>query len=904
MKRTIVLLATLLLSFGLVIGDDGLDSVNVAWAPTPGGGETLWAGQLYNLQYWFSNSDILGGFTTGFTMYSGDGASWNWSQGIEKIEMKFDFVCMCLLPDTTMRDVCATDYGRMDPYYTGPDTVWDMQKLGLSFVADPVIDEFDGDSPDQWLIGGVANVEPLMLTGPFAQVMDMFVTFDPPAGEGTVQTVCLDTIKIGSAGDFVFSGASTYKPGAWEVGTKCWPVKVMPNQPPQPDICPGAVTPTDHCGSSTVGVTFTDAEQDPFTIAETGNNGNGSVSVVDHGDGSADVTYTPGNPGDVGNTVTVTVAGTDAFGTGPDCSLQFEVTNNAPTVDPAGDVTVGFDTYISNQIVGDDVDQCDVVSYSVASGPGAITDPVSGLWEWTPGETDIGFHTVCVDVTDNYATVQTCFQVEVLRTTPFEIVIEKTHGTHQGHFVDVGVDMLNGSEDIGGFDFLIGYDNSALTFIEATPGQLLEDCGWEYFTYRYSWNGNCGNACPSGLLRIVAMSEINDGPNHPLCGVTTENPRVFPKNLANLKFLVTNDRTFECMYVPIRFYWMDCGDNALSSIVGDTLFISKAVYEYTGGPVYLPGDYDQLPGSFGAPDICLEGDKGEPIRFIYFTHGGVDIICSEDIDARGDINANGVANEIADAVMFTNYFVSGLSAFGTSAEDHIEASIAASDVNADGLTLSVADLVYLIRVIIGDANAYPKPLPGTVTEISVQSGIVSYNAAYPAGAGLFVFDINGDFEAPVVLAEGMDMTYGVTNDQLRVLVYNIGSNAIQAGNVLSINGDVELVEVEMADYDGFAMETAIRHLPSAFALAQNYPNPFNPSTTIKLSLPVQSDWALTVYNIAGQKVKSFSGTAEAGQFSIVWDGTDSYGNSVASGIYFYKATANNFSETKKMVLMK
>jgi hypothetical protein len=72
--------------------------------------------------------------------------------------------------------------------------------------------------------------------------------------------------------------------------------------------------------------------------------------------------------------------------------------------------------------------------------------------------------------------------------------------------------------------------------------------------------------------------------------------------------------------------------------------------------------------------------------------------------------------------MFSNYFVTGLSAFGS----HVNGSVAASDANHDGLTLSVADLVYVIRVIVGDAMAYAKELPTTaVTGYSVTDGVVS-----------------------------------------------------------------------------------------------------------------------------------------------------------------------------------
>ncbi len=87
-------------------------------------------------------------------------------------------------------------------------------------------------------------------------------------------------------------------------------------------------------------------------------------------------------------------------------------------------------------------------------------------------------------------------------------------------------------------------------------------------------------------------------------------------------------------------------------------------------------------------------------------------------------------------------------------------------------------------------------------------------------------------------------------------------------------------------------------LPDGFEL-KNYPNPFNPVTTIEMNLPQASTWNISIYNITGQKVAEFSGYSESGITSVNWDAK---GN--ASGIYFYKATAGNFSATKKMVLLK
>ncbi len=116
-----------------------------------------------------------------------------------------------------------------------------------------------------------------------------------------------------------------------------------------------------------------------------------------------------------------------------------------------------------------------------------------------------------------------------------------------------------------------------------------------------------------------------------------------------------------------------------------------------------------------------------------------------------------------------------------------------------------------------------------------------------------------------------------------------------SGDFLSVNGEV--VSVEFGSATGATV--VAKQIPSNFALNQNYPNPFNPSTVISFALPKASDYTLTIYNVTGQKVAEFSGAAEAGVKEVKWNASSN-----ASGIYFYKLNAGNFSSTKKMVLIK
>jgi hypothetical protein len=623
----------------------------------------------------------------------------------------------------------------------------------------------------------------------------------------------------------------------------------------------------------------------------------------------------------------VTIRVTDAYGLYADCNFGIRVLNHPPQITcPSDVINILWGQTVNTTVTAVDPDGGpSPMSFSLINPgayPGSPTiNTTTGEFEWVTDETNafLGLWEFCVIVTDgaNLDTCNTenadtcCFYVHV--DPKFRVKIEKIHNQLQGHYTEVHItlDPTYTSMNMGGFDFLIAYDASVLAFIEAYPGALLENCDWEYFTYRFGWNGNCGNACPSGLLRIVALAETNNGPNHP---TGYNNTDCNSEELAILKFFVSNDRTFECMFVPICFFWMDCGDNVISSQLGDTLFLEDRVFMYMCDAPYVEvtDQAVEFPSMYGIPEgWCLEGDKEVPLPAIDFYCGGVDIVCADSIDKRGDINVNGLANEIADAVMYTNYFISGLSAF----MDHVEASIAASDVNADGITLSVADLVYLVRVLQGDAPPYPKADPGANsiaihTQQLGQQMTVGYTAENDVGAVLLRFEINGEIGTPILGAGAgnMDLKYSVNGSELNVLIYNIGDEAIKAGeNVLvtiPINGEMTLTEVDAADFYGNVLSYSSHVLPSKFDLAQNYPNPFNPNTTINLALPVASDYSLAIYNIAGQLIRTYSGHASAGVVSVVWDGKDASGRKVASGMYFYKAKAGSFSATKKMLLMK
>ena len=95
-------------------------------------------------------------------------------------------------------------------------------------------------------------------------------------------------------------------------------------------------------------------------------------------------------------------------------------------------------------------------------------------------------------------------------------------------------------------------------------------------------------------------------------------------------------------------------------------------------------------------------------------------------------------------------------------------------------------------------------------------------------------------------------------------------------------------------------------LPSAFTLDQNYPNPFNPETTIEFGLASDTDVKLVVYDLAGQVIRTLIAgqQMQAGHHSTAWDGMNSSGVKVGSGVYLYRLNAGEFVEMRKMTLLQ
>jgi hypothetical protein len=97
----------------------------------------------------------------------------------------------------------------------------------------------------------------------------------------------------------------------------------------------------------------------------------------------------------------------------------------------------------------------------------------------------------------------------------------------------------------------------------------------------------------------------------------------------------------------------------------------------------------------------------------------------------------------------------------------------------------------------------------------------------------------------------------------------------------------------------------VTQLPENYSLSQNFPNPFNPTTNIRYNLPASGMVRIDVYNSLGQCINTLvNQNQSAGVHQVTWNGKNISGRDVATGVYLYKLTAGNFTQTKKMLLVK
>ena len=171
-----------------------------------------------------------------------------------------------------------------------------------------------------------------------------------------------------------------------------------------------------------------------------------------------------------------------------------------------------------------------------------------------------------------------------------------------------------------------------------------------------------------------------------------------------------------------------------------------------------------------------------------------------------------------------------------------------------------------------------------------------------------IVDIYRAASDPSGYGEGTEFLVSDTVDESGVL--EIALTGVDLGDTLT----AQLTDPE-GNSSGFGRNRAVdavtavddtpADVPFRFGLHQNYPNPFNPSTVITYTLPYRDQVRLSIYNSLGQLVRVLvERTIPAGDYRTGWDGTDTDGQPVASGVYFYRLETSGFMDTRKMLLVR
>jgi hypothetical protein len=316
-----------------------------------------------------------------------------------------------------------------------------------------------------------------------------------------------------------------------------------------------------------------------------------------------------------------------------------------------------------------------------------------------------------------------------------------------------------------------------------------------------------------------------------------------------------------------------------------------------------------------------------------------EMICSRPLPyIVGDFNGD-LETDVVDVVALVNYLF-------RNAEGH--EPLEAGNVNCDDIA-NVTDVVYLVNYLFRNGvdlcnctipeellaryENRAKAILGLCLPVDENTNEIEVflDAEIEEEVAGIELDLNFDLSQLEVKeisttsrTDGLGLYYNVKQDKVKIGMVDIyGNHTVMPGdgsllklkfqmkgkgtkissvgieNAILVNTSAQELDVQIRP------NKLIRTIPQTFSLAQNYPNPFNARTVIRYSLPKDSKVKISIYNILGQRVKVLVDEYQTtGHKTVVWDGTNQKGKEVASGVYLYKIKADDFVQSKKMLLLK
>ena len=197
----------------------------------------------------------------------------------------------------------------------------------------------------------------------------------------------------------------------------------------------------------------------------------------------------------------------------------------------------------------------------------------------------------------------------------YKITIEsESHSL--GQLIDtIDIEIESSGKPIGGVDIKIGFDSPALEILEIIPGEIPDSCKWKFFNTRDMSSQTTGDS-PIGVWQILAMAEFGGDTVRSVC-------YGFDRRASIAKLIIHVDSSQVDLAtdstLAIFFYWQDCGDNTVTNISGDSLYLSL-------NSAHGRDTLRVLPSRIGAPASCINPKaQNKPVRGVSFESGGVRI---------------------------------------------------------------------------------------------------------------------------------------------------------------------------------------------------------------------------------------------------------------------------------------
>ena len=604
-----------------------------------------------------------------------------------------------------------------------------------------------------------------------------------------------------------------------------------------------------------------DPDVDKITLAVTSKPA--GAKFEDFGDGTGRLTWSPAFVGPQsadGSPFVVRVWASDgALSAEKQIQVNVVNANRAPKITGGAEVSVmaGEELQYSLSALDPDFENITWQIDGLPSGAVFTYDNPAHL-SWPTEITDSGVTSMMLIAADPHGLADTLNLTATITPVSLYKLSIDTVKVVPGEYLNLGVNLKN-ELPVTSFNLLFHYDPSALTLLSVTKEDTRIE-GFEYFSSTPNADGTAGH------LRVIALADIGGGATALPAG---------DGEIVRVRMRASSDYNYAGMRLPVRFMFEDepdYDDNTLGDTIGAKI----------------------------------------PQEDILYNDGFIDLQDIGQIEI-GDINLNGLAYEIGDAIYFTNFFIyPSLYTFNI-------LQYANSDINGDDIGATISDLVALINhVVNGFHSAKSSGVEWTADVTGEQTGddlAIACQSACELGGALIELQTANVIDSSDVETDfsGMDMIFRQFDDRVVILLYSLEGHRIPSGatTLCRINGitDWKFSRVQLGSSDGDLVTVALHGqgnaLPNTFALEQNYPNPFNPETQIEFSLPQSGRVELTIYNVLGRRVKDLvSGEKPAGTHTVVWDGTDADGRSVASGVYFYRLQAGSETLSRKMMLLK